>query len=175
MILKTIHPVVFIGSLIISTACWAVSPPYIALANGEGYQFNRVSCIEAAVRVLRDQGFARIKKGHPTVFGAYRNGSNYGFKVSVRCMAAYKLVAVTVVTDRSGTGQRRANSILQGIGRYASKGHQVGTCPESVPLPEPPQTPSYVNCADANTMAQCLSTIPRRKIGTVIEYLQGIR
>jgi len=98
--------------------------PWLAVAEGSGLFSSYSGCTSAARSVLENQGFARITNTGSTVMGAYRSGSDYQFKVAVKCIPSASMAVAFVTTTLSGEGLDRASSIIAGLRQQAGGGDE---------------------------------------------------
>jgi hypothetical protein len=98
-----------------STAFAAPPRPWLAVAAGHNLFSSNSSCVRAASRTLNKQGFARVSSTGSTVLGAYRSGSDYQYKVAIKCLAGSRSAVAFVTTTLSGKGLKKANSLISGL------------------------------------------------------------
>lgn len=99
--------------------------PWLAVAEGSGLFSSYSACISAATSVLENQGFVRITNTGTTVMGAYQSGSDYQFKVAVKCIPSASMAVAFVTTTRSGEGLDRANSIIAALRQHVGGSDEV--------------------------------------------------
>lgn len=139
-------------------------PPYMAIETLRNISFPQSSCADVAEQVLHHDGFAKIKKygGSQTLFAAYRESKDYGFKASVKCLPAEGAVIITVVADNLKQIKSKAVSLAVKIRRHGSPGEEEQPFIQS----------GNPDCHDGPTLMRCLNSIPPDDVQTVINHLQ---
>jgi len=103
-----------------SPLCYAV-PPYMGVSAVENLSFSGQSCLSAAEKVLKNDGFEKIVqyKGNATVFAAYRNSNPYYYKALVKCLPNSKVITVVVVAKSPKKAKVKAEHLRSQIQQHA--------------------------------------------------------
>ena len=152
------------------------APPYLALEVASDLAFPQQSCVSLAETALRAEDFAKIDAypGGSTVFAAYRDGSDYGYKAVVKCLPEQALATVVVVADSRKTIRAKAARIAARLRSLAAAGHSpvVG---ESVTAPAPSvRSNTRPDCSNGPALQHCLNTLPDSSVGDVLQYLHDL-
>lgn len=101
---------------LISPLCYAV-PPYMGVSAAENISFSGQSCLSAADKVLKSDGFEKIVQynNNPTVFAAYRNSNPYYYKALVKCLPNSGVITVVVVADLPKKAKTKAEDLRSQI------------------------------------------------------------
>jgi len=97
----------------------APPPPYLSVIEAENIDFSHSSCTVAASSVLKEDGFSRVTIKGNIIFGAFRSGRDYRFKVAMKCLNHHQLVTITVVSASSG-GLAKARSLVAQLKAYTA-------------------------------------------------------
>ncbi len=116
-------------------------PPYLGISVAENLAFNRNSCLSAARKVLKNEGFRDIEQyaSIATVFAAYRKTNPYHYKVVVKCLVNSGVIVVTTAAQISRNARQKAEriryKILQqrGITRKKPKVQECKTIKKASP------------------------------------------
>ncbi|RKZ80620.1 MAG: hypothetical protein DRR19_23320 [Candidatus Parabeggiatoa sp. nov. 1] len=92
-------------------------PPYLGVATGENLSFNNPSCLQAAKKVLKNDGFQKVVQYQQStsIFAAYQNEEPYHYKALVKCLAGSSVIVVVVVANVAINARKKAELLLQKI------------------------------------------------------------
>jgi hypothetical protein len=95
-------------------------PPYFGLSIGENLSIESSSCLSAAKKALKNDGFQKVVqyKGGTTVFAAYSNRKPYKYKAFVKCLSESGVLVVVVVANVPKHARRKAESLRSKIQQY---------------------------------------------------------
>jgi hypothetical protein len=103
--------------LLISSPLVFAIPPYLGVGVKENLSFNNPSCLQAAKKVLKNDGFQKVVqyKQSTSIFAAYQNEDPYHYKALVKCLAESGVIVVVVVANVAINAKNKALSLLQKI------------------------------------------------------------
>lgn len=151
---------------VLSTA--RAAPPYLAVDSAHNLHFTAPDCVEAATRVLQQDGFAKYKAyaDSGSVFAAYRAGRNYGFKAVIKCVPETGTLMVVVTAQHLKHIKAKATALTNALRSRLDR-------TERSPSPD---YPVHINpdCGQGPVRMRCFNSIPAEEVAGSILYLQEL-